>query len=40
MRFAGTAICAYDMENFSLPVFHVTFFVTSFILPVILIILM
>ena len=39
--FSGSSvICAFDLAGYSLTGFHVGFFVTSFVLPVILIILM
>ena len=38
--FSGSVICAFDLGGYSLTGFHVGFFATSFVLPVILIILM
>jgi len=36
----GTYVCVYDIENFSLRGFHISFFITSFSLPLVFILLM
>ena len=38
--FLDTVVCVFDMEHYSLRGFHISFFVTSFALPTLLILLM